>query len=573
MFKKNVSHLQPDLFGFHYQLPEKMRQKIEESEEYLFYKLIYCNIREEDFACLYSEKGSRPNAPINAMVASLFLIHRRGWTYEELFEHIEFNLLTKTALGLSRIDEIPFCNASLFNFLNRLNTHFIKTGETLLEKVFDGLTKSQLKSLKIKTNIQRTDSFFAASNIRTYTRLQLLIELVLRIYRILSEEDKQRFAERFSHYLGKSSGKYIYHLKADDFPHELEKIAEVYSWIESHLKPHYCDRDIFNTFERVLAEHFVLSEECIEMKPNNQLNSSSLQSPDDLDATYRKKGDKQSRGQKINIVETAHPENELNLITDVTVAANNVDDSQLLDQRLEALKEKTPDLDEIHFDGAFGSETVDHKLEKYGITGIQTAIKGVTAAVPLTIEQLSDECYQVQCPLQSVISTPTRTRHKADFDPLICNECPFSEKCSTTQGRKKRTLYFTHKEYLSKKRQKALYMIPEERRTLRMNIEASVREFTCKMPQGKLKVRGAFKTAVFAFSTAAAVNFGRIYRYLRENPDMLEKWLSSALLYVKEQCKFRFIEFSDRFNVFLYRYFTQNTFKVAYFSEYSKMTF
>lgn len=33
------------------------------------------------------------------------------------------------------------------------------------------------------------------------------------------------------------------------------------------------------------------------------------------------------------------------------------------------------------------------------------------------------------------------------------------------------------------------------------------------------------------------------------------------------------MEFSNKFNVILYRFFTQNTFKVAYFSGYSKMTF
>ena len=113
------------------------------------------------------------------------------------------SIFSKVALRLPRLDELPFCQASLFNFLNRLNENFIQSGESLLEKVFDHLTAQQLRELKIKTNIQRTDSFLAASHIRNYTRLQLLIELVLRIWRVISVADNVRFKERFDVYLEK----------------------------------------------------------------------------------------------------------------------------------------------------------------------------------------------------------------------------------------------------------------------------------------------------------------------------------------------------------------------------------
>jgi len=38
------------------------------------------------------------------------------------------------------------------------------------------------------------------------------------------------------------------------------------------------------------------------------------------------------------------------------------------------------------------------------------------------------------------------------------------------------------------------------------------------MPPGKLKVRGAFKASVFAFSVAIGINFGRIFRLLQGDP-------------------------------------------------------
>jgi hypothetical protein len=549
MFKKNTSHIQPDMFGFYQQLPNKMQKKLRESEEYLFYQLIFCRIREEDFACLYSENGSRPNAPINSIVSSLFLQHRYGWTFKELFEQIEFNLLTKTALGLSRLDESPFCEASLFNFLNRLSHHFVHTGENLLEKVFDHLTSEQLKALKIRTNIQRTDSFLAASNIRNYTRLQLLIEVILRIWRILTEADKVRFKEHFSDYLKKTSDQYIYQLDAQDLPHEFDKIAELYVWISRVLKSGYAEQDIFRTFERVFEEHFKVVEEKIQLKSPDELSSDCVQSPDDLTATYRYKNNTPSKGQAINVVETANPENPINLVDDVSIHPNNTDESCNMEGRLDHLQEKTPDLDEIHFDGSYGSESVDQKLEALGITGIQTAVRGKRCEIEISIKQVSESKYQVSCPHQTVYSSLARKRHKANFNLAICNSCVWKDKCNVKVGSKYRTFYFTHKEYLSKRRQQAIRHIPENRQRLRANIEATIREFTHRMPQKKLKVRGFFRTSIFAYSCAVAINFGRIYRYLKEKPEKAVSLAQKSYLYVKDQIKcffYLFHKFQNR---------------------------
>jgi len=312
MFRKNTEHLTPDLFGIQNTLPESMLEKVHKSEEYHFYKIIFSHIKEDIFKVLYSEKKSRPNAPINAMVSALILMNRNKRTYEELFKNICFNILVKIALGLDNLTKMPFCPATLFNFQNKLSAHFVKTGENLLEQVFDSLTVEQLKTLKIKTNIQRTDSFLAASNIRNFSRVQLLVEIIIRLYRILSDKDKERFKEQFEPYIKKTSGQYIYKLKASDLPHQLEKIGQLYFWIFQNLKAAYGEYEIFRTFERVYAEHFTVIDQKIEVKSSKELHSGCVQSPDDLDATYREKREKKSKGQVINVTETASPDNPIN---------------------------------------------------------------------------------------------------------------------------------------------------------------------------------------------------------------------------------------------------------------------
>lgn len=549
MFKENNKHLQTDIFGLFNTLPERMKKKIEKSEEHTFYKLIFCNIKEDIFSVLYSDTKSRPNAPINAMVASLILMHRYKWSYEELFKHIQFNILTKVALGVDSIENMPFCPATLFNFQNRLSKHFSETGEILLEKVFDHLTEKQLKALKIKTHIQRTDSLAASSNIRNYTRLQLLVELLIRIWRILTDEDKKRLKEQFDPYVTKTSDQYIYSLQASDIPHEIEKISKLYYWIDQNLKPSYGDCEIFKTFERVYLEQFTVTQEKVEIKPAEQISSSSVQSPDDLDATYRNKDGKEIRGQSINIVETAHPENPANLITDVSVNPANKDDSKVLQERLDTLKEKTPELEELHFDGAYGSTENDRKCEQHRITPVQTAVRGPKPALEMKIEKVAEKEYTVSCPQQTVTSKPTRKRNKATFDLTLCKSCSLRNKCPTIESKKHRAFYFTHDYYLSKKRQKIIESIPIERRKLRSNIEATVNEFVHKMPNRKLKVRGAFKTSIFAFTVALSINFGRIYRLIQIDPSYYEPVFLCFTRIVKDQIQF-FKKFLDK----LFRY-------------------
>lgn len=515
MFKYHEDHRQSELFGFTFSLSPAKQQKLQQTKEHAFYELIYCKIDESLFVTLYSDKTSRPNAPVNTMVASLILKEHNCWTYEELFGQIDFDLRTRTALGLSDLEETPFCPATLFNFQDRLSEHYLKDGEDLLEQVFDNLTSEQLKTLQIKTNIQRADSFLASSNIRTYSRLQLLVEVLIRLHRILSSEDQEGLSEFFAPYIKQSSGQFIYRLKQTDLSAHVEHIAQVYHRLHQQLASTYGDTEIFNIFDRVYHEHFTVVNDKIEVIAAQELSSDILQSPDDEDATYRKKRDQESRGQTIHVSETAHPDNQVNLITDVEVAANNTDDSKILNARLENMRDKTPDLDELHTDGGYGSEDNDEKMEDLGIRHIQTAIKGRTAAVSFRIEQLADETYQVSCPYQKSTAQATRTRFKANFEPSVCAQCPLGGVCPTIQQKTQRVLYFTHETYLRNTRHRSLESIPAERRTLRANVEATVREFSRRMSDGKLNVRGKFKTRVFAVLNAIGINFGRIVRCQR----------------------------------------------------------
>ncbi len=517
MFQPNLSHQQKSFFGFESSLPEKLLKALHKSEEYSFYEIIFRNIDEKKFSVLYSDKASRPNAPVNCLVAALILKSKYNWTYEQLFKNLSFNLLTKTALGLDSLADIPFDDATIFNFQNRLLSYEVKTGENLLETVFDNLTQEQIKKLKLKTNIQRIDSVMASSNIRSYSRLQLLIEVLIRLWRILDAEDKKLFQSKFSNYVVQSSGQYIYKMQSVELPREITQIAEIYQFCQENILSKYQETSFYQIFERIYTEHFTVFENKIEVKPKEALGSSCLQSPDDLDSTFRDKRGESFRGQLINVTETCSKENPINLISDVAVSRNNVDDGDVLNDRIDIIIDKTPDLVEIHTDGGYGNSRNDLKFEEYCITHVQTAVRGRQCEVAIEIKQTSEGAYNVKCPMQNADSVISGNKYKCLFDKEICNNCQYAGKCPAVQRKACRTYFFKHEDYLRNKRNRNLLAIPIERRELRSNVEATIHEFACRMKAHKLKVRTAFKTRLFAFTVAIGINFGRIFRYKASN--------------------------------------------------------
>jgi hypothetical protein len=209
----------------------------------------------------------------------------------------------------------------------------------------------------------------------------------------------------------------------------------------------------------------------------------------------------------------------LNLLTDIAVKPNNTDDSDIMNDRIETLKEKTPDLKELHTDGGYGSEDNDKKFEELGITHIQTAVRGRKSKVEMKIEETAEGEYEVSCPLQKVKSEKTRTRYKVCFDKKICDGCSLAGDCPTLI--QKRVYYFTREQYLSNKRKGNINTLPLERRKLRPNVEATIKEFVKPLNhKGKLRIRGQFKTMMYACSMGISINFGRIHRYLTVNPDL-----------------------------------------------------
>jgi hypothetical protein len=356
-------------------LPEKILKRLEASWAGTFYEQVFVRIDEDRFAVLYSDEASRPNTPVNVLVGLEILKSGFGWSDEEMYDHFCYDVQVRLALGYRELGEGHFELRTMYNFRQRLSQHMQETGENLFEQVFEQITDEQLAAFELKTAKLRMDSTLIASNIREMTRLQLLVEVLQRVQRMLSEEDQQQYAQAFGPYLKGSSGQYIYRLKAGDVTGHLQSVGELMAQLTDELAARYGDEPAYQVLRRVFQEHFHVNEAALRPKVGEELKARSLQSPDDWEATYRQKRGEGHKGYVANVTETCNPENELQLIVKVQTEPNNTDDAAMLNETLPELKERTG-VDEMHTDGGYNSPDVDQTMRKLGIVQIQTAIRG-----------------------------------------------------------------------------------------------------------------------------------------------------------------------------------------------------
>jgi hypothetical protein len=365
MYKPNKRHLQPLLISNVNDLPEKKRKRLEDSWTEEFYRQFFIRIEEDAFAVLYADHPSRPNVPINWLVGLETLKAGFGWSDEELYDHFCFDLQVRTALGIHDLNESDFDLRTLYYFRERLSCYNLSHGVNLLRQAFEQITDQQVTALQVKTGKQRMDSTQIASNILEMSRLQLLVEAVQRMQRSLSEADQQHYAETFAPYVQGHSGQYVYRIKGKEASQaHLQQIGEVIYQLLEELQESYAQEPTYQVLARFFDDNFRLEAQAVSPKANQELQADSLQSVDDLEATYRRKGSRDYKGYVANLSETCDPDNELQLITNVQVAPNNTNDNSLLLEALPDLKERTA-LETLYTDGPYAGPEVDQALHRH----------------------------------------------------------------------------------------------------------------------------------------------------------------------------------------------------------------
>jgi len=579
MFRMNQSHLQPHLFSDLDLLSEKGRQRLEESWAGQFRREFHNRVDERPFAVLYSDEPSRPNVPVNRLLSLETLKSAFGWSDEEMHDQYLFNVQVRYAVGQDNLGEGDFDLRTTYNFRARVCGHMRETGEDLIAGVFEQVADEQAITFKLNTGRLRMDSSQIASNIRRMGRLQLLVEVLQRVHRMLSEADQARYAEEFAPYLKGSSGQYVYHLKGQELDPHLQRMGELMQRLIIELAPAYQPHETYQVLERVFGEQFTLSEDlpqtgsddevedglsddpptddragtalandelpaaqdlpvalasveqtsadspsspAVQVRPGKEISPTSLRSPDDPEATYRKKNGKGYEGYVVNLTETCDPANPFQLILKVQSAPNLTEDTTLLEEALPGLKARTG-VHTLHNDAGFCGPDVDELLRELEVEQVPTALRGRapdpnrTGLADCDLHLEADgRPVKLVCPhgyAADVMPGRKEGRFSARLTDAACPECRFSKHHAGSKSNTSTCMRFSQVELgraLRRQRMRAYHL---GKKSLRAAVEATVGALKRPFNNDKVPVRGSIRLGQMMIASAVMVNIRRIQRY------------------------------------------------------------
>ncbi len=273
-------------------------------------------------------------------------------------------------------DPVP-TESTYYLFRKRVYEYQKQTGRDLTEEVFRHITSEQIKDFQVNGRAIRMDSKLISSNIAFYSRYEIVHQTLLAFLNTLNldflpaltSEDRQRLKELRE----EKSSLTVYRSTKEEIYTKLQVVGmEIY-----RLLGLFSDNqtESFLLLKRVFNEQFkVTQEQKVELRPKEEITSSSVQSPHDPDSAYRNKGDQKVKGYSVNITETCSDDG-LNLITNAQVDKANVADSTFVQSAIQATQElKNTRPEKVYADGAYQSPLNANFCE--GIDMVYSGIQG-----------------------------------------------------------------------------------------------------------------------------------------------------------------------------------------------------
>ena len=466
---------------------------------FIYRDKIYPLIDEEKFRHLYFENQGRPNASIKTMVSILIFmgLEQFNWRLAEFHfsRRIDWMIATYTDLDSAYID-----HTTLFKFYQRLEQ------DDTVRELFVDLTKEFIEQCGVSTKKQRTDSFFIHGWLQVLTRYGLFKETIRKFLMNLRKQ-KPGLYQNIQKELSKDYLEKEFDLTEKDRDLANRKISEmakdlyriVLAFENHHQIKHY---ETFKILQKVFKQQCELKdgkfqneqEVILKEKPDKE----AINTPHNPEATYRKKGKQEVRGDSGFVTETCDPENETQFITDYEVTKSTKHDSKEQPNIQERLIQNDLKPEEQYGDAGFVNGETILKSKENGIE-----LEGPTAGRSQSFESYNSDkkpfdagdfetfydeqtgelivkkCPAGQIPLNQAKSTKTG-KINVHFDSKKCEDCDKKERCPVHIGKKTATYSVSEKEYVGAKRHHK-YMENKEYRkkcAIRAGAEAIVSELT-----------------------------------------------------------------------------------------------
>jgi hypothetical protein len=347
------------------------------------------------------------------------------------------------------------------------------------------------------------DSKLIGSNIAIFTRYEIIHQTLCMFYKSLDKSAKLRLQssdlEQLEKLLKEEPLKTVYRSTREELKGRLQPIGFViYKMVKlfSDLQS-----ESFKLLQRVFAEQYKVSEDQqIELRPKEEISSSSAQSPHDPESAYRNKQGQQVKGYSVNITETCSNDN-LNLITNVIVEKANTPDTAFVEPAIEATIEVTGQMvEKVYADGAYQSPNNDSCCENIDMvfTGIQGA----------------ESRYDLDMTPEGLLVTDTKTgeQMKAVLVKKLKNSKEDRWRISTPTG----NYYFGQLAIRASHLRRQMKGRPLEELYKRNNVEATIFQLGFPLRNNKSKYRGLIKQKTWAYCRCLWINLIRILNFTKQ---------------------------------------------------------
>lgn len=468
-----------------------------------FHDQVVMRVDETIFKTLFHSTSGAPNSSISILVGMMILKEAFVWSDSQLFEHCRFNLLVRSALGLFNMNDPLPVESTYYLFRKRIYEHQKQGGEDLMGKVFTQITSKQIKEFDVNGKRIRMDSKLIGGNIALYSRYEIIHHTLRMFFQSLDNEAKSKLSladlEELEQLSKEDPAKAVYRSTREELQHKLQPIGILSYKLLSLFE--YLQTEPLLLLQRVFNEQYkVTDNQQIELRPKDEISSSSVQSPHDPDSAYRNKGDQKVKGYSVNITETCSDEG-LNLITNVIVEKANTPDTAFVEPAIEATIEVTGQkIEKIHADGAYQSPGNDECCEN--IDMVFTGIQGFESRYDL---EMTPKGLQVTDAITGEV-----------FQAVLARKLKNSKEQRWRIKTKTGHYYFNQQAIRSSKIRREMKGRPLEELHRRNNVEATIFQFGIPLKNGKSKYRGQTKQKMWACCRCLWINLIRIISFTKQ---------------------------------------------------------
>lgn len=139
-------------------LTSRERKALENSWAQIFADEIFPVINEERFSVLYSDRASRPNAPVNIIIGALIIKELFDYSDDEIVENLMLDLHLQYAIHTTSFAEQPISDNTLSRFRKRCYDYETAHNVDLYHDCVKNLSSKIAKVMNLNGRIKRMDS-------------------------------------------------------------------------------------------------------------------------------------------------------------------------------------------------------------------------------------------------------------------------------------------------------------------------------------------------------------------------------------------------------------------------------